>query len=222
MNDVDLLVETGRGEESRPVVVSFLIEHRWITRSGLIDRCIKPLGRKLPPLNHKFPRPSNRFLLEVIAKTPVAQHLEKRVVIGVEADVIEVVVFAAGADALLRVGGARRQSGNGAGPFVHVGLPLAEEDRDELVHARVGEQEIWRIGQQARRRHNRVLLRLEEVEKRLADFSTGHQYQTERLTGCGGARRVGSLERAQHRRSLFGRGGKRGRVCARTCHGLNA
>jgi hypothetical protein len=44
------------------------------------------------------------FLLEVVAEGPVAEHLEERVVIGVEADVVEVVVLAAGADALLGVG----------------------------------------------------------------------------------------------------------------------
>ena len=45
----------------------------------------------------------DRFLLEVIAERPVAEHLEEGVVVGVLADVVEVVVLAAGADALLRV-----------------------------------------------------------------------------------------------------------------------
>ena len=42
-------------------------------------------------------------LLEVIAEAPVAEHLEERVVVGVFAHIVEVVVFAAGADALLGV-----------------------------------------------------------------------------------------------------------------------
>ena len=45
----------------------------------------------------------DRFLLEVVAEAPVAEHLEEGVVVGVLADVVEVVVLAAGADALLRV-----------------------------------------------------------------------------------------------------------------------
>ena len=104
VHDVDLRVETGLGKESRPVIVSFLVELCRITRAGLIDGCIESRRRKLPPPNHQFPRPFNRFLLEVIAERPVAQHLEERVVIGVEANVVEVIVFAAGADAFLRVG----------------------------------------------------------------------------------------------------------------------
>jgi hypothetical protein len=47
---------------------------------------------------------------------------------------------------------------------------LAEEDRNELVHASIRKQQVRRIGQQARRGHDGVLLRLEEVEKRLADL----------------------------------------------------
>ena len=70
-------------------------------------------------------------------------------------------MFAAGADAFLGVGGAAGRVGT---------FDLAEKNRDELVHARVGEQEVRRIGQQARRRHDGVLLRLEEVEERLADL----------------------------------------------------
>jgi hypothetical protein len=62
------------------------------------------------------------------------------VVIGVEADVVEVVVFAAGADAFL---GVRRA------PRAHVrAMNLAEEDGHELVHAGVGEQQVRRIRHQ--------------------------------------------------------------------------
>ena len=82
-------------------------------------------------------------------------------VISVETDVVEVVVLAASADALLCVGGAAR--------CVRA-LGLAEKNRDELVHARVREQQVRRIGHEARRRHDGVRLRLEEVEERLADL----------------------------------------------------
>jgi len=72
---------------------------------------------------------------------PVAEHLEKGVVVGVETDVLEVVVLAAGANALLGVGG----------PPGRVGaLHLAQEDGHELVHAGIGEQQIGRVGQKAR------------------------------------------------------------------------
>ena len=63
-------------------------------------------------------------------------------------------MLAAGADALLGVGGA-------AGG-VRAGL-LAKEDRHELVHAGVGEQQIRRGRHKAGRGHNGVLLFLKEI-----------------------------------------------------------
>jgi hypothetical protein len=69
---------------------------------------------------------------------------------------------------------------------------LAEEDRHELVHAGVREQQVRRIGQKARGRHNGVLLRLEEVEERLADLRTRHHVQNQRLVGT---RSTASLNR---------------------------
>jgi hypothetical protein len=86
-------------------------------------------------------------------------------VVCVLADVVEVVVLAAGTDALLRV---RRATGR-----VRT-FGLSKKNRDELVHARVREQQIRRIGHERRRRNNGVLLRLEEVEERLSDLRGRH------------------------------------------------
>ena len=101
-------------------------------------------------------------------------------VIGVEADVFEVVVFAAGADAFLGVGGAGRVVG---------ALDLAEEDGHELVHARVGEEQVGRVGHEAGGRHDGVLLRLEEIEEVLPDAAAGtnvaahhHEYKNNKGT----------------------------------------
>jgi hypothetical protein len=69
-------------------------------------------------------------------------------VVGVEADVLEVVVFAAGADAFLGVGGAGVFGWADAGPFGDVGGAIAEEDGHELVHAGVGEEQAGRVRQQ--------------------------------------------------------------------------
>ena len=90
------------------MIVRFLIELARIARPGLVNRRVKPLRRKFPAFDHQFPGPFDRFLLEVIAEAPVAEHFEKRVVIGVEPDVFEVVMLAAGANAFLRVDDARR------------------------------------------------------------------------------------------------------------------
>ena len=58
-------------------------------------------------LVEKVPRPRNRLVLKVVAKRPIPEHLEKRVVVRIQPDIIEVVVLAAGANAFLRVGCAR-------------------------------------------------------------------------------------------------------------------
>ena len=82
-------------------------------------------------------------------------------VISIEADIFEVVVFAAGANAFLRVGDARR---------VPQRLLLPEKDRHELVHTGVGEKQVGRVGQERGRRHNGVLFLAKEIEKRLPNL----------------------------------------------------
>jgi hypothetical protein len=97
----------------------------------LVDRREEALRRDAPDLGEQFPAPGERVLLEVVAEGPVAQHLEHRVVVGIETDVLEVVVLAAGADAFLGVGHALPRGGL-----------VAEEVGHELVHAGVREQQV--------------------------------------------------------------------------------
>ena len=107
--------------------------------------------------------------------------------VGVEADVLEVVVLAAGADALLRV---CRTGGQAfvqhAGPGVHIGTALAEEDGHKLVHARVREDACAIAAGVAHviTGDDGVLLLLEEVEEALADLGGGgdggHGWKRER------------------------------------------
>src|SRR5262249_27223935 len=104
----------------------------------------------------------DRFFFKIIAETPVAEHLEKRVVIRVEADIFEVVMFSSGANAFLRIHDAGR---------VPERLLLPEKNRHELVHAGIREQQIRRVGQKRRRRHNRVLFLAKKIEKRLPYLS---------------------------------------------------
>ena len=100
--------------------------------------------------------------------------------VGVEADVIEVVVLAAGADALLRIGGAGVAAGDCARPFAHIGAAFAEEDGDELVHPRIGEKQVRRIRHERAAGHDGVLLLTEEIEERLSDLCAGHHIEKER------------------------------------------
>jgi hypothetical protein len=65
-------------------------------------------------------------------------------------------MFSAGANAFLRV--------NDAWRFPR-GFLLCKKDRHELIHAGISEQQIRRVGQKRRRRHNGVLFLVEEIEK---------------------------------------------------------
>jgi len=167
VDDVHFRVEAGGAELLRPDVPGFLVELGRIALGlvRLVDRGVEAVLREFPDLGDELPGEVDGLTLEVVAEGPVAQHLEERVVVGVETDVFEVVVLTARADALLGIGGATR--GIRA-------LRLAEEDRDELVHPRVGEEQVGGVRHQARRLDDRVLLRFEEIEEGLADLGGGH------------------------------------------------
>jgi hypothetical protein len=76
------------------------------------------------------PGMGDRLLLEIVAEGEVPQHLEEGVMARGVADIVEVVVLAAGAHAFLRRGGARIGA-----------LLLAGEDVLELHHAGIGEHQ---------------------------------------------------------------------------------
>jgi Xaa-Pro aminopeptidase len=61
----------------------------------------EPVLRQAEHLGDEFPRPADGLFLEVIAEAEVAEHLEERVMAGGVADVLQVVVLAAGAHAAL-------------------------------------------------------------------------------------------------------------------------
>src|SRR3569833_1094063 len=129
-----------------------------------VDRDPQLLGRQLQHRGEVFPRVLDRILLEVVAEAEVAQHLEVGVVARGVADVLEVVVLAAGAYAALR----RHRAGVGA-------LVLAGEHVLELHHAGVGDQlggvvgrYLWAGGDDG------VALGGEEIEEALADGAAFH------------------------------------------------
>ncbi|TLD46759.1 MAG: hypothetical protein FAZ92_00935 [Accumulibacter sp.] len=141
---------------ARPQVVGFVVLG--------IDAHPESLGRQPVDVDQQFPGVADRVALEVVAEGEVAKHLEEGVVTRRVADVLEVVVLAAGTDALLR--GRRAQ----VGPLVET-----EEDVLELVHAGVGEQQRRIVVRHERTRGNDlVAFGFEEPEELLADFSTLH------------------------------------------------
>ena len=115
-------------------------------------------------LRQELPGVGDRVGLEVVAEGEVAEHLEEGVVARGAPDVLQVVVLAAGADALLR--------GRGAG----VGAPvLAEEDVLELDHPGVGEQQRRVLGRHERRGADHLVpVRREVVQEFRSDLVAFH------------------------------------------------
>ena len=110
---MDCGVESGLFKQGSPEIVSFLVELRWIALGRGINGGVEALGRAAPAIDDEFPTPLDGFFLEIVTERPVPEHLEEGVVVGVVADVLEVVVLAAGTDAFLGVCGARWRVGGG-------------------------------------------------------------------------------------------------------------
>ena len=127
---------------------------------ALEDRDLQAVLGEAELAGEEVPAELDRLLLEVVAEGEVAEHLEEGVVAGGHAHVLEVVVLAAGAHALLRGGGARV-----------VPLLPPEEDVLELVHPRVREEEGGVVlGHERRALHHAVPPLLEVPEERAADL----------------------------------------------------
>src|ERR1019366_7385009 len=104
---------------------------------------------------YEFPMPSNRFFLVIVAERPVAEHFEKSVMVSVAADRFEIVMLARNTQAFLTIRDA------------HVlGRAHVQEIILELDHPGVGEQQCGiALGNQRRRRHDRMTALLKELEK---------------------------------------------------------
>ena len=159
--EVVLLVEPedaifGHAGNLLPELLSFVV----LAENGHIQ----PLLGHAVALGNQLPGKVDGVGLEVVAETEIAHHLEERVVAARVADVFEIVVLAAGANALL---GSR-----GAGIIAFLN---AEKNVLELVHAGVGKQQRRIVGgNQGRGMHNAVVPRGKVIEELLANFVTGH------------------------------------------------
>ena len=148
------------GKKLLPIVVSLLVERHAVLVRTFEHRGVHPLGGQPVNVVQQLPGPLDRLLLEIVAVGPVAQHFEHRMVIGVVADLLQVVVLARDAQAFLRIGRTRVFAGR-----------VAQENILELVHARIGEhQRGVALDDHRGRRHDNVAFRFEKVEKSLPDF----------------------------------------------------
>ncbi len=136
----------------------FLPQLRGVLVLGM-DRDHQPVHRKAQVAVDEGPGQLDGAFLEVVAEGEVAEHLEEGLVAAGVADVVQVVVLAAGADALLRGGDAQGRRGLGAGEHVL-----------ERHHAGVDEQQ-GRIAlrDQRRRRHHGVAVAFEVPQELFAD-----------------------------------------------------
>ena len=108
----------------------------------------------------QFPGERNRFFLEIIAEREIAEHFKKCVMARRIADILEVIMLAAGAHAFLGGCGAR------IGALFNAGKNILELD-----HARIGEHEGGVIARHQRRRGDALMaVGLEEIEKGRPDF----------------------------------------------------
>ena len=115
----------------------------------------------------ELPAVGDGVRLEVVAEREVAEHLEEGVMARGAPDVLEVVVLATGAHALLR------------GRRAHViSALLAEEHALELHHPRVGEEQRRVLGGHERRgAHHGVAVLPEVLEKAPSKIAAGnHKY----------------------------------------------
>ena len=95
-----------------------------------INRNVETISVEFKVFGQKLPGVGDRFLFEIITKREVAEHFKKSVVTGGPADILQVVMLAAGTDTFLR----------SCGTDI-VPLLLTEEAVLKLVHPGVGKKQ---------------------------------------------------------------------------------
>ncbi len=149
-----------------------------------IDGDQEAILRQAELARDQIPGQLDRMLLEIVAEGEIAQHLEEGVVARRIADILQVVVLAAGAHAFLRRGGAAVVALLGPG-----------EDVLELHHPGIGEHQGRIVARHERTRgHDGVSVGREIVEKAPANVvdalhhprSGKSMVSSRSMTGTGG------------------------------------
>lgn len=99
--------------------------------------CVQPGFIELVFLCQTLPCHFNGFLLEVISKGPVTQHLKESVVIDILSNVVQIVVLSSGTNTLLRVDSTREVSHG------KTRITSSQEKWLKLIHSSVGEEQRW-------------------------------------------------------------------------------
>ena len=147
-----------------PITCSLIITNEVFFLRTFEHGHIQVLGVKLQYIHKIFPCHIDGTFLEIITKTPVAEHLEHGVVISVVSNLFEVVVLTANAETLLRVGTA-------TGFWV----TCTEDNVFPLVHTSISEHQCRVVLDYHRsRRYDCMSFRFEIILERIADFISCH------------------------------------------------
>ena len=92
------------GNNILPNRKSFSVHAGFIAFVTLKNSYIKNILVYFIHLSEQFPSPRDGFLFEIISKTPIAQHLEKRMMVCVITHLFQVIVFARNAQTFLGIG----------------------------------------------------------------------------------------------------------------------
>ena len=134
---------------------------------------VQPVPGQPPNAGQQLPGPGDGLFFVIVAKGPVAQHLEKGVVRPVTPHLFQVVVLARNAHALLRVRRARVLARSQAQEYIL-----------ELVHPGVGEQQSRIVDRdQGRAGHDRVPALTKKVEKTGANLGAGPFFHLQSSSG---------------------------------------
>ena len=122
--------DPGIRDVSAPERAGLLVRPELHRRIALVNGGPQPLGRQAKGRRQEFPRQGDRVVLEVIAEREIPQHLEEGMVPRRPPHVLQVVVLASRADALLR------RDGPSIGALLAAGEHVLE-----LHHPGVGEEQ---------------------------------------------------------------------------------
>ena len=127
-----MILDSGKTRDLLPQVERLIVVD--------IDRDHQAVFRQPEILGHQVPGEFDRAILEIVAEREIAEHLEEGVMARGVADIVEVVMLAAGAHAFLR------------GHRALIGALLeAGEDILELHHAGIGEHQGRVVARHERR-----------------------------------------------------------------------
>ena len=77
-----------------PVVISLLVFRQTFFIIAFKNGYIQPVFIYFVHFGQQFPAPGDGFFFKIIAKTPVAQHFEHGMMIGINSNFFQVVMFA--------------------------------------------------------------------------------------------------------------------------------